>query len=48
MVSAVCAVGSNVFHEGTIWWTLIEDLRTSLKDYPLDVELTRELLGETA
>jgi hypothetical protein len=30
------------------WWTLINDLRTSLKRHPLDVTLLRELLGEVA
>ncbi len=48
MVSAVCAVGSNVFHEGTIWWTLISDLRTALEKQPLDFALVRGFLGEAA
>jgi len=33
---------------GITWWTLIRDLRTSLKKHPLDLALMKELLGEAA
>jgi len=39
---------SVVFERKIGWWTLINDLRTSLKQHPLDVILLRQLLGEGA
>ncbi len=30
------------------WWTLIEDLRTSLKKNPVSMDVIKDLLGEAA